>query len=266
MRLAYIGCEVMAREFFLLAAQADTILDPILMPFGLHSYPAELRKRVQAEIDRVEGLTPSEDEKDYQPQHQAILLGYALCSNGIMGLTSRRLPLVAPRGHDCVTLLLGSKERYRDYFDTHRGIYWYSAGWIQRTLQPGRARWELTHHAYVEKYGEENADYLMEMEQSWYKEYQWATYINWNLPTAEQDRAYTRDCAEFLGWQYDELQGDTRLMRDFLNGQWDHERFLVTEPGQFIEPSYDAGIVHTCATCPNCDVAAPVSASNVLRR
>jgi hypothetical protein len=83
----------------------------------------------------------------------------------VVGLTSRRLPLVIPRGHDCVTLLIGSKERYREYFDTHRGIYWYSSGWIERTLQPGRERYELTRRHYMETYGEDNAEFLMEMEQ-----------------------------------------------------------------------------------------------------
>ena len=66
------------------------------------------------------------------PKYDAILIGYALCSNGVVGLTSRRIPLVIPRGHDCITLLLGSKELYRDYFDSHRGIYWYSSG-LDRT-------------------------------------------------------------------------------------------------------------------------------------
>ena len=33
---------------------------------------------------------------------------------------------------------------------------------------------------------------------------------------------------------YEELSGDSRLVADFLNGNWDEERFLVVEPGKKI--------------------------------
>ena len=263
MRYAFIGCEVLLREFYLLAARAESILDPVILPQGLHNTPPELRARVQQEIDRLDGgpehLLYEERDVLPLPRFDAILLGYALCSNGVVGLTARRTPLVIPRGHDCITLLLGSKEAYRDYFDSHRGIYWYSAGWIERTLQPGRARREMTRNYYLEKYGEDNADYLMEMEQSWYQEYNWATYLNWGLPTVERDRAYTRDCADFLGWRYDEIACDQTLFRDFLNGHWDEERFLVIPPGECIEPSHDPTILKSCAGC-DCHGAAQMDA------
>jgi len=275
MRYAFIGCDVLFREFCLAAARSSAIVDPIMLPQGLHCVPAELRARVQAEIDRLEENGPEnvpyEDREVVPPsRYDAILLGYALCSNGVVGLTSRRLPLVIPRGHDCITLLLGSKETYREYFDTHRGIYWYSSGWIERTLQPGRERWELTRRSYIEKYGEDNADYLMEMEQSWFREYRWATYIDWDLPTAERDRGFTRDCAEFLGWEYDEIRADPQLMYDFLDGRWDDARFQVVPPGECLEPSHDPLILKSCPGCA-CHGAAQMDqcdapGANTLRR
>lgn len=258
MRYACIFCEVLFREFCLAAADSDAVIDFIQLPQGLHSVPAELRQRVQAEIDALE-----------PGKYDAILLGYALCSNGVVGLTSQHTPLVIPRGHDCVTLLLGSKDVYREYFDSHHGIYWYSSGWIERTLQPGRERREITLAHYIEKYGEENAEYLMEMEQSWFKEYQWATYIDWGLPTAERDRAFTRECAEYLGWHYDEIRGDRKLIFDFFRGQWDPELFLLVPPGECIEPSHAPTIMKSCPGC-DChgalqmDAGAPVT--NGLRR
>lgn len=253
MRFAFIICEVLFREACLAAARASATIDLIMMPQGLHNTPAELRARVQQEIDRLEEgpelIRYQDREVIPRSKYDAILLGYALCSNGVVGLTSNRVPLVIPRGHDCMTLLLGSKEIYRDYFDTHRGIYWYSSGWIERTIQPGRRRVEITRRHYAEQYGEDNADYLMEMEQSWYKEYNWATYIDWNLPTAAHDRQYTRECAEFLGWNYDEVPGDPQLMYDFVDGQWDEARFQVVPPGACIEPSHDPNILKACAGC-----------------
>lgn len=274
-RYALIACEVLFRECCLAAAQAQAIIDLVMLPQGLHNTPADLRARVQQEIDRLEGgpevVTAANDADEAPPsKYDAILLGYALCSNGVVGLAPRRTPLVIPRGHDCVTLLLGSKEAYREYFDTHRGIYWYSSGWIERTLQPGRERWERTYQHYVEQYGDDNAEYLMEMEQHWFKEYQWATYINWDLPTAARDRQFTRDCADFLHWTYDEVQGDRRLMYDFLDGRWDDARFQIVQPGEVLEPSHDPQILKSCAGCA-CHGAAQMDAcdlpgANTLRR
>lgn len=274
MRFAFIGCEVLFREFCLAAANSSAVIDVVMLPQGLHCVPDELRARLQSEVDRLEAGGPEfvpYEKNDIlpPPKYDAILLGYALCSNGVVGVTSRRIPLVIPRGHDCITLILGSKEHYREYFDTHRGIYWYSSGWIERTMQPSRERWDITYKHYVDTYGEENADYLMEMEQHWFKEYDWATYIDWDLPTGESDRQFTRDCAEFLNWNYDEIKADKQLMFDFLDGKWDSERFLVVNPGECIEPSHDPTVLKSCAGC-SCHGAAQVEdngpVTNALRR
>jgi hypothetical protein len=272
-RFACLCCEVLFREFSLAAALSPATIDLVLMPQGLHNTPAELRRRVQEEIDRLENgpayVHAENTEAIPPPRYDAILLGYALCSNGVVGLSSQRLPLVIPRGHDCITILLGSKERYREYFDTHHGVYWYSSGWIERTLQPGRERRELTLQRYTKLYGEDNAEYLMEMEQNWYTEYEWATYINWELPTAERDRQFTRACAEYLGWNFDEVQADRQLIYDFLGGQWDSARFLTVQPGECIEPSHDVDILKACAGCA-CHGAlqmdATAATANTLRR
>ena len=125
-----IACKVMMREMYHLAAQSENVIDIIWLKQALHNTPDILRESVQAAIDDVE-----REEEDYD----AILLGYCLCSNGIVGLRSKKTPIVVPRGHDCVTMLLGSKERYREIFDGHDGgIYWYSPGWIEHSLQPGQ--------------------------------------------------------------------------------------------------------------------------------
>ncbi|MDD3928093.1 MAG: DUF1638 domain-containing protein, partial [bacterium] len=194
MKLKVIACGVLARELYRIAADAKNVIDIQLLPQGLHNEPDKLRQRVQREID----ILP-EDGIEYD----AVLLGYCLCSNGLAGIAARNIPLVVPRGHDCITILLGSKETYRDYFDTHGGVYWYSPGWIERSIQPGKERYEKTLQQYIDKYGEDNAHYLMEMENNWYKEYSLATYVDWDAPGSEEHKRYTRECAAYLNWDYD---------------------------------------------------------------
>ena len=145
MLLQFIICKVLQREAYLCAAQSPNTIDIVLVPQGLHNEPDKLRLAVQ------EALKAETDPRGRK--YDASLLGYGLCSNGIAGLQAG-IPIIVPRAHDCITLLLGSKEKYREYFDSHPGVYWYSSGWIEHSLQPGRERVELLLQTYREKYGE----------------------------------------------------------------------------------------------------------------
>ena len=225
MRLQFIACKVMQREVYFCAARSKNIVDIVLMEQGLHDQPDKLRTQVQKALDNT---------CDIQGRpYDSSLLGYGLCSNGIAGL-SAKIPIVVPRGHDCITLLLGSKDKYKEYFDSHRGVYWYSPGWIESGKQPSQERYEKLLKEYKEKYGEDNARYLMEVEQKWIKEYNWATYIDWGLANSDRYKEYTKRCAEFLGWNYDQLEGDPALMQRLVDGQWNESEFLVVKPGQKI--------------------------------
>ncbi len=225
-RYKFIVCKVLQREAYLCAARSPHIVDVTLMPQGLHNQPERLRE----ELGEVLGSTKDLHGNDYD----ALLMGYGLCSNGTLGITAE-ITTIIPRAHDCITLMLGSKEHYQDYFNKHRGVYWYSAGWIDQTQQPGKTRYENAYEIYKEKYGEDNAEYLMEMEQNWFKEYSRATYIDWGLPGSETYRRFTKECAEYLGWDYDEISGDQTLMQRLADGEWDSEAFLVLKPGQKLQ-------------------------------
>ncbi len=223
MRLKFITCKVLQKEAYWCASRSAHIVDVVLMPQGLHNTPDVLRREVQCELNRSADLSG-------QP-YDAMLLGYGLCSNGVAGLTAS-IRTVVPRGHDCITLLLGSRERYQTYFDSHRGVYWYSSGWIETGTMPGKERCERLLAEYTDKYGPDNARYLMEAEQTWMKEYNWATYIDWHLPGSDEQKAYTRRCADYLGWRFDVIQGDSDLMQRLVDGRWDERDFLIVAPGQ----------------------------------
>jgi len=238
MRLQFIACKVMQKEAYFCAARSKNVIDIVLMEQGLHNEPDKLRIEVQKALAKtcdVQGRS-----------YDATLLGYGLCSNGIVGL-SGSIPIVVPRGHDCITLLLGSKDKYQQYFDSHRGVYWYSCGWIEAGDQPSRQRYDRLVKGYEEKYGKDNAVYLMETEQRWLKEYSWATYVDWGFATSDDDKKYTKECAEFLGWNYDELKGDSSLMQRLVEGDWGESEFLVVKPGEKIgEDLTSDGIIKVC--------------------
>ncbi len=232
MKLKVVSCAVLERELQLCASRSRNEIELFFLEQGLHNTPDELRRRAQEAIEQAQGQG-----------FEAIILGYGLCSRGVVGLKSGKTRLVVPRGHDCITFLLGSKEWYREYFDSHPGVYWYSAGWIEHNDQPSRERYERVLAEYTEKYGQDNAKYLMEVEQSWIRNYKQATYVDWGWPDAQEQKDFTQRCAKEMGWEYDELLGQSGLLQRLLDGDWRGDEVLVLEPGQEVAESFDENII-----------------------
>ena len=228
-----IACNVMWREICYYAALSPNVFYLQFLDWGLHTEPDQLRTELQKAVDAT---------KD---GFDAILLGYGLCSKGVEGIVARKTKLVITRGHDCMTCFLGSKDRFREYFDAHPGTYWYTPGWIENHLAPGQERYEKTYLQYLEKYGEDNAQYLMEMEQDWIHNYTTAAYVDLGVGNTAEYEEYTRQCAGWLKWRFDRLEGDARLIRRMVDGNWDSEAFLIVEPGHRIEATNDERIMRS---------------------
>lgn len=225
-----IACHVLWRELCHFAALSRHVFLFYFLEQGLHNTPGLLRKKLQQAIDAA-------------PEScSAVLIGYGLCCNGVEGIVARDKPLVLMRGHDCITFLLGSRRRYREYFDAHPGTYWYSPGWIDTNAQPGKDRFDKALRRYIETYGEENAEYLIQTEQAWMERYSNAAYVDLGFGDSTRYIDYTQQCAAWLGWNCDVLKGDPQLVINFLEGNWNAEEYLVVNPGQRIAASYDESI------------------------
>jgi hypothetical protein len=245
LKLKVIACDVLKREVSLLASKSPCYVDVSFLSQGLHITPDKLRAVLGESIEKANEEIPYThfDEKAY---YDYIILAYGLCDNGITNLSSPKVPLVIPRAHDCITLLLGSKERYSELFHKSPGTYWYSRGWIECCLQPGEERYLKTRENYIAQYGEDNADYLMEMEQGWFKSYERAFFIDWEeLGNSEYYRSYTKECAAYLKWKYEECQGSMLLLEKILSGVFDEEEVLVVAPGITVAASFDDKIIKT---------------------
>ena len=241
MRLKVIGCDVLFREISHWAARSPHTIDVRFLSRSLHNEPDDLRAALQAEIDVSEG-------------YDAVVLGYGLCSNAAGYLHARKAPLVLPRAHDCITLFLGSRERYRESFDGTPGTYYYTSGWIERagtrverTTVEGQESRDRVYQDYVRRFGEENARYLMETLHSWWKHYTRAAFIAMRLPGAESVEAWAREQAREVareyGWTYEEIQGDQGLLSRLVCGDWRPEEMLVAPPCSQIVPSYEENVV-----------------------
>jgi hypothetical protein len=242
MRLKLISCEIFYREFCAATSRSPNTVDVEFLTKGLHDIGSEgMHERLQAAIDRVDGSA-----------YAAMLLGYGLCNNGIVGLTARQVPLVVPRAHDCISLFLGSKERYLEYFQSHPGVFFQTTGWIER----GESNAELSQLALgkklgmqqsfedlVARYGEDNARYLSEELAKLTRHYGQITFIEMGVEPDSSFEGHARQKAEENGWKFEKLQGEMGLIQRLVDGVWDEREFLIVPPGKKIAPSYDKGII-----------------------
>ena len=244
MRLKLIACEIFYRELCAAIARSANLVDVEFLPKGLHDVGQEgMSRRLKEVVGRVD-----------QSQYDAVVFGYALCSNGLVGLAAREIPLVVPRAHDCITLFLGGKERYLDYFQSHPGVYFKTSGWIERGDGLAQLQGESTEHLsgmnstfeeLAAKYGEDNARFLHEQLGDMTRNYTGLTFIEMGIEPDDRFEQQTRRDAAERGLKFEKLAGDMTLIQDLLDGRWDEDRFLVVPPGCRVAASFDERIIKT---------------------
>ena len=170
----------------------------------------------------------------------AIILGYGLCSNGVVGLQAGKIPLVVPRTDDCIGIFLGSQRRYLDLFQQYPGIYWFNHGWIENAFIPTKEHLKKKYQQYREQYGEDNAEYLQQEDRRWISSYQYCGYIRSNGPwEREEYRKLAHQTAVDHGWKSVDVEGDSSMLERLLQGEWRPEECLICPPGYRVEASYD---------------------------
>lgn len=240
-----LACKIFQREFAQVLLSCPNSLDITFLRQDLHNTPTKLREALQREIDSIESGEDVHTNKDPFGKLEAILLGYGLCSNSIVGLRSRRLPIVIPRAHDCITHFMGSKERYADYFNRVKGTYFYTQGWLDLGLDIGQADLERKRNEYMEKFDgdEDTVEYLLEVDKEMLRNYRYITYITWPGLNNADGIARMASITQRSGLELLQYEGSHRLMADFVNGNWNEEDFLVLQPGEELQPSYDSRIL-----------------------
>lgn len=242
MRLQLITCDMLLLPVEHLAARSPHEIVITDLSASLHVEPVPLRDRLQQEIDRIEAEDPDAD---------AILLGYGLCGGATAGLVARGRPLVLFKAHDCATIFLGSRERYEQEHAATPGTYWFTEdnvkrgdalkGWMLGDSSRSDSV-EATYREYVEKYGQENADYLMEALGEWQSHYERGAFLETGLAEDEEALTEARKESELRGWRFERVLSDLSLMQRLLNGDWDDD-FLVLQPGQTLAMSYDKDVI-----------------------
>jgi hypothetical protein len=207
MRFKLIACEIMFREICAVVAGSPHRIDLEFLPKGLHDIgKVRMSKRLYETISMV-------NEDDYD----AILLAYGLCNGGIVGFSVNKIPMVVPRAHDCITLFLGSRQWYQEYFFANGGTYFKTTGWMERG---------------------ESLNQSLEM-MPYYKK---LAFIETGIEPNDSFERRTIEQAKERNWDFEKLQGNMTLLRRLVNGDWDDD-FLIVPPGKKIRFSYDDDII-----------------------
>jgi hypothetical protein len=210
-RIKVIACATVIEEMlpFLPPNVTTEVLD-----FGLHRTPEKLREALQEAIDK------NCDGADI------ILLGYGLCSMGVVGLSAPTCTLVVPRVDDCIAIFLGSNGAYRKQSEKEPGTYYLTKGWIEVCDTP-----DDEYNRLIERYGQKRADRVMEV---MFQHYKRILYIDTGQVDQERYRDSARQNAKRLNLRYEEIPGSVALIRKMINGPWDDD-FVVARPGEKIK-------------------------------
>lgn len=210
MRIRVISCETIddeiKRALELEAVSAEwTFLD-----HGLHQRPEQMAGEIQKAID-----TPGDPE--------LILLGFGLCSNGVLGIKARRCPVAIPRVEDCIALLLGSNEAYQREFNSEPGTYYFTRGWIVHGDDPLKV-----YERYRQKYDEETTVWVL---QEMLKNYRRVALIDTGAYDIREYEAYVRRIGDLYNMRYEQIPGSLAFLRRLARGDWD-DQFVVLAPGE----------------------------------
>ena len=214
-RVVLVACQVMEPELERLR-QGRPQVEVQYLEQSLHRVPQKMPARVQAVVDEA------------ADRAGRIVLGYGLCSNGIVGVQARRQELIIPRCHDCISFFLGSPEAYRRESDAHPGTYYLTPGWIAERKDP----LGIIADDYVQRVGREMGEWAMREE---LKHYTRIVLIDTGVAEIEPLRARAQENALFFGMRYEEIQGaGLEYFVKLMEGPYAASEFLRLAPGEAV--------------------------------
>jgi hypothetical protein len=217
-RVKVIACATVIEEMepLMPAEMPREVLD-----FGLHSRPSGLTAALQEAIDRSPGM-------------DAILLGYGLCSRGVVGLHATHCRLVIPRVDDCIAIFLGSKSAYQAQARKEPGTYYLTKGWIEVGDSPFDQADRL-----ASKYGARKADWMVRL---MLRNYKRLAFIDTGARDIERYRERAKATAERFGLRFEEIEGAPTLVDKLLFGPWDDECVVVEQGGTVTFDQFTGGL------------------------
>ena len=209
-----IACQVMEPELEALRNGSQEV-EVRYLDQGLHRTPEQMPEIIQRELDEA---------AEYA---SALVLGYGLCSNGIVGLKAPAQGLHVPRAHDCISLLLGDPEAYREAMGERPGTYYLSPGWVAEKKDP----LGIMEDEYTLRVGRDKAEWAMKEQ---LKHYTHIVLINTGASQMAPLRERAKANARYFRMVYEEVRGRRTFLRCLLFGPYQERLFFRFRAGEEI--------------------------------
>jgi hypothetical protein len=214
--IVFLACQVF-QHLIEAHMPAGLVRSITFLDYGLHQVPRNLKNAIQEQIDGID-------------EPSLVVLGYGLCGNGMDGIQAGKHALLIPRADDCIAILLGSFSAYQREFQSVPGTYYLSKGWLESGSNP-----LSEYRGYVERYGVEKADWLMDVQ---YRNYTRLVFVAHSQEEIERYRSQAKEVAEYCqrwGMRYEEIIGSEDYIRHLVelaaSLELADEDFILIPPG-----------------------------------
>ena len=208
MKTTMIVCETLKDEFLFLYKEMGLKADVKWIESGLHNYTQKLHDRLQQAIDEI-------------TECGRVILVFGRCGDSISNLKNGNFEMIVPKAEDCISLLMGSDERRRDYSREH-AAYYLTDGWIR-----GERNIWMEYLYSVEKYGEATAKNIAKM---MYCNYRTLALLDTRINPISQLMEKNRDIEETLELERKVVPAELTYIRELLTGPWDTTRYEIVPP------------------------------------
>jgi hypothetical protein len=206
-----VACRVIEPELEAAKGDEDSV-EIRYLDQGLHRTPQKMAAFLQEQIDQAAVYA------------NRIVVGYGLCSNGIVGLMPRQQGLYLPHCHDCIAFFMGSHRAYLKAFEARPGTYYLTPGWVAEKKDP----LGIIEEDYAPRLGRETAFWAMGEE---LKHYTHIALINTGAGNIEPLRERAKENARVLNKQYEEIQGSLDFFKKLIGGPYTTGEFFFLKPG-----------------------------------
>lgn len=214
MKRKILCCKVFEPYINKLNEQYQKTFDIEFFEVKLHNEPKKLFDLLQNRINELEG-------------YDEILVMYGLCGHATSEIRAKDCPVTLLKVHDCFSILLGGKDRFIELFSDRLSTGWNSASY--RLDEFGYNKTSQEYLNYVEEYGDDNADYLME---TLYGNQGQKIYLDFDLETDKENLSGEH--------QFEVVPGSYKQIEDIVFKEIRNNNHTLTlYPNEKIKLEYD---------------------------
>jgi len=215
MNTIIIACRTIADELNIALKETGCEYPVLWIDSGLHINPESLKKRLQEELDSLKGI-------------EQVLLAFGYCGNALLGLKANNFRMIFPRADDCITILLGSRDKRKE-ISGEMGTYFLTKGWLDYE----RNIW-AEYRDSVKRMGREKTDRIYKL---LLKHYERLGIIETGAYNLEDFLKTTEIISRELKLKHQVIPGTLAYLKKLLTGPWDSE-FVLIKPGEEISISH----------------------------